>query len=191
MASFGSYDISAVQEFVPTGGEAPPFAYQPEQPAMALPTQLLLTPPAEALLEGPDFLFAPCLDPFLPSSMGYYFGPSRRGASGALGLPRYYARVTSLGLPLPPVLVNLALPPDALQSVLANADAMLDEGYRAGAWTLRARAHARAWAWPPLLFSLSLSLSLQRQFPVQRHAHTRLPPLCRSPGQLSATLRTF
>ena len=163
MASFNSYDISAVQEFVPTGGEAPPFAYQPEQPAMALPTQLLLTPPAEALLEGPDFLFAPCLDPFLPSSMGYYFGPSRRGASGALGLPRYYARVTSLGLPLPPVLVNLALPPDALQSVLANADVMLDEGYRAGAWTLRARG---------LGFSLSPSLSLSNDSSPSNATHT-------------------
>jgi len=158
MASFGAYDISAVQEFVPTGGEALPFAHQPEQQQqpMALPTQLLLTPPAEALLEGPDFLFAPSLDSFLPSSMGYYFGPSRRGASGALGLPRYYTRVTSLGLPLPPVLVNLALPPDALQSVLANADAMLDEGYRAGAWALRARARGLA---PPLSLLLSLSLS--------------------------------
>lgn len=186
MASFNSYDISAVQEFVPTGGEAPPFAHQPEQPAMALPTQLLLTPPAEALLEGPDFLFAPSLDPFLPSSMGYYFGPSRRGASGALGLPRYYARVTSLGLPLPPVLVNLALPPDALQSVLANADVMLDEGYRAGAWTLRARARARAWAWP------FLSLSLSNDSSPSNATHTTpLPPLCRSPGQLSATQRTF
>ena len=131
------YFSAAATEFVP-GGFSDVGAGMEQQPYPAPylappppPDFLVLSPPSHALAEGPGFRYAPC--PAAPH-MGFYLGPSVRSLRTGEPLPLYYERVTSLGLPLPPVLLNLAQPPDELARAVASADRMLEEGFKAGAW---------------------------------------------------------
>ena len=75
----------------------------------------------------PLFFYAAGLAP----RWGWYFGPSSPQADGTLGQPLYFYRAAFLGLPLPPVLLDLEAP---VELQVGRADAMLSAGYEACEW---------------------------------------------------------